>query len=72
VTAALYGFYPEPKRRGDWLADNPAQRLSARLTPAGLQVVSRGDEGRSHRLKMKLLGAGYGERQMAAKTGRLG
>src|SRR5687767_3436213 len=40
VTAARYGFYQEPKQGGDWLADNPAQRLSARLTPDGLQVVT--------------------------------
>src|SRR5262245_13910565 len=71
VTAASYGFYREPKRRGDWLAYNPAQRLSARLTPDGLQVVTGGDEGRARRLGMKLRSAGYGERQMAAKTGRL-
>jgi hypothetical protein len=71
VTAARYGFYQEPKRSDDWLADNPAQRLSARLTPDGLQVVTGGDEGRSHRLGMKLRGAGYGERRMAAKAGRL-
>ncbi|MGH9755500.1 MAG: FG-GAP repeat protein, partial [Blastocatellia bacterium] len=71
VTAARYGFYQEPKQRGEWLADNPAQRLSARLTPDGLQVVTGGDEGRSHRLGMKLRSAGYGERQMAAKAGRL-
>src|SRR5262245_40741816 len=31
ATAARYGFYQESKRSGDWLADNPAQRLSARL-----------------------------------------
>jgi hypothetical protein len=60
VTAARYGFYQEPKRRGDWLAYNPAQRLSARLTPDGLQVLTGGDEGRTHRLGMKLRGAGYG------------
>jgi hypothetical protein len=71
VTAARYGFYQEPNRRGEWLADNPAQRLSARLTPDGLQIVTRGDVGGSLRLGMKLRGAGYGERQMAAKAGRL-
>src|SRR5215475_6340400 len=71
VTAARYGFDQEPKRRGDWQAYNPAQRLSARLTPDGLQVVIEGDEGGSHRLGMKLRSAGYGERQMAAKAGRL-
>jgi hypothetical protein len=71
VAAARYGFYQEPKRSGDWRANNPAQRLSARLTPDGLQVVTGGDGGRSHRLGMKLRSAGYGERQMAAKAGRL-
>jgi FG-GAP repeat/HYR domain len=71
VTAARYGFYQEPKRGGVWLAYNPAQRLSARLTPDGLQVVTGGDERRSHRLGMKLRSAGYSERQMAAKAGRL-
>ena len=30
VTAARYGFYQESKQSGDWLADNPAQRLRAR------------------------------------------
>ena len=71
VAAARYGFYQEPKQRGDWLAYNPAQRLSARLTPDGLQVETGGDGGRSHRLGMKLRSAGYGERQIAAKAGRL-
>src|SRR6266540_2203603 len=71
VAAARYGFYQEPKRSGDWRANNPAQRLSARLTPDGLQVETGGDEGRSHRLGMKLRSAGYGERQMAAKAGRM-
>src|SRR5262245_6480268 len=71
VTAARYGFNQEPKRRGDWQAYNPAQRLSARLTPDGLQVVTGGDVGRTHRLGMKLRSAGYAERQMAAKAGRL-
>jgi hypothetical protein len=71
VTAARYGFYQEPKQSGAWLADNPAQRLSARLTPDGLQVVTGGDEVGSHRLGMKLRSAGYGERQMAAKAGRM-
>src|SRR5262245_10087244 len=71
VTAARYGFYQELKQGGDWLADNPAQRLSARLTHDGLQVVTGGDEGGSHRLGMKLRSAGYGDRQMAAKAGRL-
>jgi hypothetical protein len=71
VTAARYGFYQEPKLRGTWLAYNPAQRLSARLTPDGLQVVTGGDEGRAHHLEMKLRSAGYGERQMAVREGRL-
>src|SRR5262249_59087410 len=71
MTAARYGFSQEPKQGGDWLADNPAQRLSARLTPDGLQVVTGGDEGGSHRLGIKLRSAGYGERQMTAKAGRL-
>jgi hypothetical protein len=71
VTAARYGFNQEPKRRGDWQAYNPAQRLSARLTPDGLQIVTGGEEGRTHRLGMKLRSAGYGERQIAAKAGRL-
>jgi FG-GAP repeat len=71
VAAARYGFYQEPKRSGDWRANNPAQRLSARLTPDGLQVVTGGDGGRSHRLGIRLRSAGYGERQMAAKAGRL-
>ncbi len=71
VTAARFSFYQEPKRRGAWLAYNPAQRLSARLTSDGLQVVTGGDEGGSHRLGVKLRGAGYGERLMAAKAGRL-
>jgi predicted amidohydrolase len=70
VTAARYGFYQEPKRSGEWLAYNPAQRLSARLTPDGLQVVTGSDEGRTQRLGMKLRSAGYGERLMAAKAGR--
>src|SRR6266511_4321181 len=71
VTAARFSFYQEPKRRGAWLAYNPAQRLSARLTSDGLQVVTGGDEGGSHRLGVKLRGAGYGERLIAAKAGRL-
>ncbi|MBO0858943.1 MAG: PxKF domain-containing protein [Chloracidobacterium sp.] len=71
VTVARYSFYHGPKQGGDWLADNPAQRLSARLTPDGLHVVTGGDEGGSHRLGIKLRSAGYGERQMAAKAGRL-
>jgi hypothetical protein len=71
VTAARYGFYQEPRRGGAWLAYNPAQRLSARLTPDGLQVVTGGDERRAHRIGVKLRSAGYGERQMAAKAGRL-
>jgi hypothetical protein len=71
VTAARYGFYQEPKQRGGWRADNPEHRLSARLTPDGLQVVTGDDEGGSHRLGMKLHSAGYGGRQMAAKAGRL-
>jgi len=71
VAAARYGFYQEPKRSGDWRANNSAQRLSARLTPDGLQVETRGDGERSHRLGMRLRSAGYGERQMAAKAGRL-
>jgi hypothetical protein len=40
-------------------------------TAAGLQVESGGADGRSHRLGMKLRSAGYGERQMAARAGRL-
>ena len=44
VTAAHYGFYQEPQQGGDWLAYNPAQRLSACLTPDGLQVVTAGDD----------------------------
>jgi hypothetical protein len=71
VTAARYGFHQEPKRRDDWLADNPAQRLRARLTTDGLDIVTEGGERRGRRLGMKLRSAGYGERQMATKAGRL-
>src|SRR5262245_17375088 len=70
VTAACYGLYQESKQSGDWLADNPAQRLRARFTPDGLQVETGGDEGRSHRLGMKLRSAGYGGRQIAGGGGR--
>src|SRR5262245_52597488 len=31
VTAARYGFYQEPNRSADWLAENPTQRLRARF-----------------------------------------
>jgi hypothetical protein len=71
VAAARYGLYQEPKQSGAWLADNHAQRLRVRFKPDGLQVETRGDGGRSHRLGMKLRSAGYGERQIAAKAGRL-
>src|SRR5262245_35167537 len=71
VAAARYGFYQASKQSGDWLVDNHAQRLRARFKPDGLQVETRGDGGSSHRLGMKLRSAGYGERQIAAKTGRL-
>jgi hypothetical protein len=71
VAAAPYGFYQEPKQSEDWLADNPAQRLRARFTPEGLQVEAEGDGAQSHRLGMKLRGAGYGERQIATSAGRL-
>src|SRR5262249_16644613 len=71
VTAARYSFYQEPERRGDWRAYNHAQRLGARLTPDGLQVITEGGEGGSHRLGVKLRGGGYGERLMGAKAGRL-
>ncbi|MBO0797257.1 MAG: FG-GAP repeat protein [Blastocatellia bacterium] len=71
VTAARYGFHQYPKGKDDWLANNPAQRLNARLTTGGLDIATEGDEGRGRRLGMKLCSAGYGERQMATKTGRL-
>jgi hypothetical protein len=35
VTVARYGFYQEPKRSGEWLADNTAQRLRAYFTLDG-------------------------------------
>jgi FG-GAP repeat/HYR domain len=71
VTAARYGLYQESKQSGAWLANNHAQRLRARFTPDGLQVETRGDGGRSHRLGMKLRSAGYGARQVAVSAGRL-
>jgi hypothetical protein len=45
--------------------------LNRLKTPDGLQVETGGDEGRSHHLGMKLRSAVYGERQMAARAGRL-
>jgi hypothetical protein len=71
VTAARYGFYQEPKRSADWLAENPTQRLRARFTPDGLHVETQSFAAQSHRLGMKLRSAGYGKRQIAASAGRL-
>jgi hypothetical protein len=71
VTAARYGFYQESKQSGDWLADNPAQRLRARFTSYGLQVETRGNGGRGHRIGMKLRSAGYGARQIAAMANQI-
>jgi hypothetical protein len=71
VAAARYGFYQESQGDGNWLANNLTQRLRARFTTHGLQVEVGGDVGRAHRLGMKLRSAGYGERQIAAKAGRL-
>src|SRR5262245_18481393 len=71
VTAARYGLYQESKQSGDCLADNPAQRLRGRFTPDGLQVETRGNGGRGHRIGMKLRSAGYCARQIAAVASQI-
>ncbi len=71
MAAARYSLYREPKQSSTWLANNPAQQLRASFTPEGVEVETRGDDGRSRRLGMKLRSAGYDARQLAVSSGRL-
>ena len=76
VKAARYGVHPsspyEGEMRGEaFYADNPGQRWRAGFTPDGLTLRGGAARNAGWEFGMKLLSAGYGDRQMAVSAGRL-
>jgi FG-GAP repeat len=76
VKAARYAVYPSSPREGEkrgesFYANNPEQRWRAGFTSDGLTLRAEPAHDAGWELGMKLRSAGYGERQLAVREGRL-
>jgi uncharacterized repeat protein (TIGR01451 family) len=70
LTAARYSARPTSGRPDEITFHNPAQRLRARFDGRGLALES-GTAADRHRLTLRLLSLGYGERQLPVGPGEV-